>query len=113
MVDDQPETRRFRRDRGNVFEMTRENGDQIERQAPRREQPQSFQHSRTHDPIPQGEILVSTFTAGMHPKQPMEGQIMPVIFRWQLGIESNAFAKSALGQLNLENFGSPGYGAIR
>jgi hypothetical protein len=66
-------------------------------------------HDSTHvvsgyDTSPQGEILVSTFTAGMHPKQPMEGHILPVIFSWHLGIEINAFAKSALGQLDIEKF---------
>lgn len=57
-----------------------------------------------YDTSPQGEILVSTFTAGMHPKQPMEGHILPVIFSWHLGIEINAFAKSARGQLDIEKF---------
>jgi hypothetical protein len=66
-------------------------------------------HDSTHvlsgyDTSPQGEILVSTFTAGMHPKQPMEGHILPVIFSWHLGIEINAFAKSARGQLDIEKF---------
>ncbi|HEX2056665.1 MAG TPA: hypothetical protein VHF07_09230 [Nitrospiraceae bacterium] len=50
------------------------------------------------------EILVSTFTAGMHPKLPMEGHILPVIFSRHLGIEINAFAKSARNQLNAEKF---------
>jgi ubiquinone biosynthesis protein Coq4 len=57
-----------------------------------------------YDTSPQGEILVSTFTAGMHPKQPMEGHILPVIFSWHLGIEINAFAKSARNQLDIEKF---------
>jgi hypothetical protein len=66
-------------------------------------------HDSTHvlsgyDTSPQGEILVSTFTAGMHPKLPMEGHILPVIFSWHLGIEINAFAKSARNQLNAEKF---------
>lgn len=78
-------------------------------------------HDSTHvlsgyDTSPQGEILVSTFTAGMHPKQPMEGHILPVIFSWHLGIEINAFAKSARNQLDIEKFwvawvrGSPNEG---
>jgi ubiquinone biosynthesis protein Coq4 len=66
-------------------------------------------HDSTHvlsgyDTSPQGEILVSTFTAGMHPQQPMEGHILPVLFSWHLGIEINAFAKSAQGQLDVEKF---------
>ncbi len=66
-------------------------------------------HDSTHvlsgyDTSPQGEILVSTFTAGMHPKQPMEGHILSVILSWHLGIEINAFAKSARNQLHIEKF---------
>ena len=66
-------------------------------------------HDSTHvlsgyDTSPQGEILVSTFTAGMHPRLPMEGHILPVIFSWHLGIEINAFAKSARNQLDVEKF---------
>jgi hypothetical protein len=40
----------------------------------------------------------------MHPKLPMEGHILPVIFSWHLGIEINAFAKSARHQLDIEKF---------
>ena len=41
-------------------------------------------HDSTHvlsgyDTSPQGELLVSTFTAGMHPHEPMSGHILPVI----------------------------------
>lgn len=66
-------------------------------------------HDSTHvlsgyDTSPQGEILVSTFTAGMHPKLPMEGHILPVIFSWHLGIEINKFAGSARGALDPEKF---------
>ncbi|TAJ10050.1 MAG: hypothetical protein EPO61_04870 [Nitrospirae bacterium] len=66
-------------------------------------------HDSTHvlsgyDTSPQGEILVSTFTAGMHPKLPMEGHILPVIFSWHLGIEINKFAGSARGAMDPEKF---------
>lgn len=66
-------------------------------------------HDSTHvlsgyDTSPQGEILVSTFTAGMHQKLPMEGHILPVIFSWHLGIEINKFAGSATGALDPEKF---------
>ncbi len=66
-------------------------------------------HDSTHvlsgyDTTPQGEILVSTFTAGMHPKLPLEGHILPVIFSWHLGIEINKFAGSARGALDPEKF---------
>jgi hypothetical protein len=66
-------------------------------------------HDSTHvlsgyDTTPRGEILVSTFTAGMHPCLPMEGHILPVIFSWHLGIEINQFAGSARGTLDPEQF---------
>ncbi len=66
-------------------------------------------HDSTHvlsgyDTTPGGEILVSTFTAGMHPKLPMEGHIMPVIFSWHLGIEINKLAGSFKGALDPEQF---------
>lgn len=66
-------------------------------------------HDSTHvlsgyDTTPQGEILVSTFTAGMHPRLPMEGHILPVIFSWHLGIEINEFAGSAGGALDPAGF---------
>lgn len=66
-------------------------------------------HDSTHvlsgyDTSPQGEILVSTFTAGMHPRLPMEGHILPVIFSWHVGIEINALAGSTTGRLDPEKF---------
>lgn len=66
-------------------------------------------HDSTHvvsgyDTSPQGEILVSTFTAGMHPMRPMEGHILPVIYSWHLEIKINDLAKSAKGQLDPEQF---------
>ena len=51
-----------------------------------------------------GEILVSAFTAGMHPTLPMEGHILPVIFSWHLGIEINKLAGSFRGALDPEQF---------
>lgn len=52
----------------------------------------------------QGELLVSTFTGGMHPDLPMAGHILPVIFSWHLGIEIVKFAGSATGSLDPEKF---------
>jgi hypothetical protein len=52
----------------------------------------------------QGELLVSTFTAGMHPDRPMAGHILPVVFSWHLGIEVVKFAGSATGSLDPEKF---------
>jgi len=53
---------------------------------------------------PQGELLVSTFTAGMHPREPMSGHILPVIISWHLGIELVHFAGATSGQLDPEKF---------
>ena len=57
-----------------------------------------------YDTTPRGEILVSTFTAGMHPNKPMAGHILPAIFSWHLGVEFNPVAKSMTGQLDPEHF---------
>ena len=57
-----------------------------------------------YDTTPHGEILVSTFTAGMHPNRPMAGHILPAIFSWHLGVEFNPVAKSMTGQLDPERF---------
>lgn len=51
-----------------------------------------------------GEILVSTFTAGMHPDQPMSGHILPVLFSWHLGIELIEAAGSHKGALDPVHF---------
>ncbi len=66
-------------------------------------------HDTTHllsgyDTSYRGEILVSTFTAGMHPDQPMAGHILPVIFSWHLGIELVPSAGSHKGALDVEHF---------
>jgi hypothetical protein len=57
-----------------------------------------------YDISPQGELLVSTFTAGMHPQEPMAGHILPVIISWHLGIELVHFAGSTTGQLDPTKF---------
>lgn len=51
-----------------------------------------------------GELLVSTFTAGMHPHLPMAGHILPVIFSWHLDIQINPVAKSARGAFDPDQF---------
>ncbi len=66
-------------------------------------------HDCTHlisgyDTTPQGEILVSTFTSGMHPIYPVEGQVLPVIYSWHLGIEFNKLAGSSKGALDATKF---------
>ena len=57
-----------------------------------------------YDTSPQGELLVSTFTAGMHPHEPMSGHILPVIMSWHMGIELVHLAGSSTGQLDPEKF---------
>jgi hypothetical protein len=62
-------------------------------------------HDCTHlisgyDTTPQGEILVSTFTSGIHPIYPFDGQVLPVIYSWHLGIEFNKLAGSTTGALD-------------
>ena len=52
----------------------------------------------------QGEILVSTFTAGMHQREPMAGHVLPVILLWHLGLRFNEVARSGMGWLDLEKF---------
>jgi hypothetical protein len=57
-----------------------------------------------YDTSPQGELLVSTFTAGLHPEEPMSGHILPVIMSWHMGIELIRFAGAVKGQLDPEKF---------
>ena len=66
-------------------------------------------HDTTHllsgyDTTPQGELLVSTFTAGMHPAEPMSGHILPVILSWHLGIELAKLPGEVHGQLDPVKF---------
>lgn len=66
-------------------------------------------HDSTHilsgyDTSPQGELLVSTFTAGMHPREPMAGHILPVILSWHLGIELAKLPGEVKGQLDPVKF---------
>jgi hypothetical protein len=66
-------------------------------------------HDATHvisgyDTSHRGEILVSTFTAGMHPINPMAGHILPVIFNGHLGVKFNDVATPATGGLDPDEF---------
>jgi hypothetical protein len=66
-------------------------------------------HDATHvisgyDTTYRGEILVSTFTAGMHPINPMAGHILPVIFNGHLGVRFNDVATPAQGGLDPDEF---------
>jgi hypothetical protein len=66
-------------------------------------------HDATHvisgyDTTFRGEILVSTFTAGMHPINPMAGHILPVIFNGHLGVKFNDVATPAHGGLDPDEF---------
>jgi hypothetical protein len=57
-----------------------------------------------YDTSPQGELLVSTFTAGMHPEEPMSGHILPVIMTWHMGVELIQFTGKFTGGLDPEKF---------
>ena len=57
-----------------------------------------------YDTTPHGELLVSTFTANMHRREPMAGHVLRVIFSWQLGDQINAVAGGASGALDAEAF---------
>jgi hypothetical protein len=66
-------------------------------------------HDTTHilsgySTSPQGELLVSTFTAGMHPHEPVSGHILPVLFSWHLGIRINDVAGDFTGAMDPEKF---------
>lgn len=69
----------------------------------------SLPHDSSHvfagyDTTPRGELLVSTFTAGMHPLHPVSGHILPVIFSWHLDIKINDVATSAKGAMDPAEF---------
>jgi hypothetical protein len=66
-------------------------------------------HDSTHvisgyDTSARGELLVSTFTAGMHPINPMAGHILPVIFNGHLGVKFNDVARYTSGGLDPHEF---------
>ena len=57
-----------------------------------------------YDTTPPCEILVSTFTAAMHPLHPISGHVLPAIISWHLGIRLNDVARSARAALDPEAF---------
>lgn len=66
-------------------------------------------HDSTHvvagyDTSARGELLVSTFTAGMHPINPMSGHILPVIFFFHLGEQMNDVGHAGTGGLDPNEF---------
>jgi hypothetical protein len=66
-------------------------------------------HDSTHilsgySTTPQGELLVATFTGGMHPVASMEGNILPVIYSWHLGVKINDVAGAFHGALDPQKF---------
>ena len=66
-------------------------------------------HDSTHvisgyDTTYRGEILVSTFTAAMHPINPMAGHVLPVIFNGHLGVKFNEVATPAKGGFDPDEF---------
>lgn len=66
-------------------------------------------HDATHvisgyDTSARGELMVSTFTAGMHPINPMSGHILPVIFFFHFGEQLNDVGHAGTGGLDPEEF---------
>lgn len=66
-------------------------------------------HDATHvisgyDTSARGELLVSTFTAGMHPINPMSGHILPVIFFFHFGERLNDVGHAGKGGLDPDEF---------
>lgn len=66
-------------------------------------------HDSTHvisgyDTSARGELLVSTFTAGMHPINPMSGHILPVIFFFHFGEQINDVGHAGTGGLDPDEF---------
>ena len=57
-----------------------------------------------YDTSYRGEILVSTFTAGMHPINPMAGHILPVIFNGHLGVQLQRRGDAGKGGLDPDEF---------
>ncbi len=57
-----------------------------------------------YDTSLQGELLVSTFTAGMHPHDAVTAHILPVIISWHLGVPLAEFAGSTTGALDPRKF---------
>jgi hypothetical protein len=66
-------------------------------------------HDATHiisgyDTSGRGELMVSTFTAGMHPINPMSGHILPVIFFFHFGEQLNDVGHAGKGGLDPNEF---------
>ena len=72
-----------------------------------------------YDTSVQGEILVSAFTAGMHPDDAVSAHVLPVIMVFHLGIPMNDFAGSSTRRarpaevLGRVVAGRPGHAATR
>ncbi len=69
----------------------------------------SMPHDSVHvltgyDTKPRGELLASIFTAAMHPRYPMAGHVLPVIFSWHLKVQINEVARDAGGALDPQEF---------
>jgi hypothetical protein len=57
-----------------------------------------------YDTSLQGELLVSTFTAGMHPDDAVTAHILPVIISWHLGVALADFSGAGTGSLDPRKF---------
>jgi hypothetical protein len=69
----------------------------------------STPHDATHvisdyDTSKRGEILVSSFTAGMHPANSMAAHIVPVLFFFHLGVKLNDIGDTSSGGLDTDEF---------
>jgi len=57
-----------------------------------------------YDTSLQGELLVSTFTAGMHPHDGVTAHILPAVISWQLDVPLADFAGATTGSLDPRKF---------
>jgi hypothetical protein len=57
-----------------------------------------------YDTSLQGELLVSTFTAGMHPDDAVTAHVLPVIISWHLGVPLADFSGATTGSLDPGKF---------
>ena len=69
----------------------------------------SLPHDSAHvlagyDTTPAGELMVSTFTAAMHPWHAMAAHVLPVLFSWHLGVKLNDVAQAATGAFQPAGF---------
>jgi len=52
----------------------------------------------------QGELCTATFIGAMHPVDPMEAEVLPVLFSWHLDIKLDPWAESSRGAFDPRKF---------